>query len=141
MTRPEIAIHVNLLGRLTEDPSANNYQAALKVLVYLQSTKYEGIIIRRPSNLLLEAFADASYGGPESRSQTGYLRQQTQQGLLTIHFVPGRENPADPLTKLLPMTAINQWKTVGKYPRLHVMFVPMPKQANNQMAGYPEQAN
>ena len=31
ITHPDIAIHVNLLGRLAEDPSVINHQAALKV--------------------------------------------------------------------------------------------------------------
>jgi len=200
MTRPDIAIHVNLLGRLAEDPSVTNHQAALKVLGYLYSTRSEGVTINRPLKLQLEAYADASYGGIEPRSQTGviltlgqqpvgwysrrqdivclsiteaeyvaccegakdlawarqflrglqlpntnptcmlwtdsegaqdlskttkfmrrsrhikhrfhYLRQQVQQGLLTIHFIPGKENPADPLTKLLQMIAINNWKMI-----------------------------
>lgn len=79
MTRPDVAIHVNLLGWLAEDPSAINFQAATKVLTYLLSTKSEGVIIRRPSNLQLEAFADASYGDPEARSQTGVLMTMGQQ--------------------------------------------------------------
>jgi len=73
MTRLEIAIHVNLLGRTTENPSAANLLAARKVLEYLYSSRQEGIILKKPSNLALEVYADVSYGGPESRSQTGVL--------------------------------------------------------------------
>ena len=51
MTRPEIAIHVNLLRRLTEDPSTTNYQTALRVLEYLYSTRSEGVTINKPSHL------------------------------------------------------------------------------------------
>ena len=40
-----------------------------------------------------------------------YLQQQVQQWLFPIHFIRGKENPGDPLTKLLLMIAINNWKT------------------------------
>jgi len=73
MTRPEIAIHVNLLGRTTENPSAANLLAARKVLKYLYSSRQEGIILKKPLNLALEVYVNASYSGPESRSQTGVL--------------------------------------------------------------------
>ena len=73
MTRPEISVQVNLLGRCAANPSAANMSAARKVLEYLYSTKQEGIILRKPSNLRLETYANASYGGPGSRSQTGVL--------------------------------------------------------------------
>ena len=73
MTGPEITIHVNLLGRTTEDLLAANLLAARKVLEYLYSSRQEGIILKKPSNLALEVYADVSYGGPESRSQTGVL--------------------------------------------------------------------
>jgi len=73
MTRPEIVIHVNLLGRMTENLSAANLLAARKVLEYLYSSRQEGIILKKPSNLALEVYADASYDGPESRSQTGVM--------------------------------------------------------------------
>ena len=39
-----------------------------------------------------------------------YLRQQCQRGLLTIKTIPRKENPADILTKLLPMSEISAWK-------------------------------
>jgi len=37
--------------------------------------------------------------------------QQVQQEYLTIHFIPGKDNPADILTKLLPMSSIAKWKS------------------------------
>jgi len=79
MTCVEIAIHVNLLGPLAEDSSTTNYQAVLRVLGYLHSTRSEGVSINKPSYLQLEAYADASYGGPESRSQTGVILTIAQQ--------------------------------------------------------------
>ena len=66
MTRPEISIHVNLLGR--------------REYAYSVGT---GLIIQKPTNLQLTAYADASYGEPETRSQEGALmtlfRRSTDQ--------------------------------------------------------------
>jgi hypothetical protein len=73
MTRPEIAIHVNLLGRRASKPSEENYKAAIMLLQYLQSSKSIGIKLEKPINLQMTIYADASYGGEEARSQTGVL--------------------------------------------------------------------
>jgi len=188
MTRPNISIQVNLLGRRASDPSKMNLQAAMATLKYLWQTRSEGIILRKPRDLTLTAYADASYGGEESRSQSGvlltlgnqpigwysrrqdivalsiteaeyiadceaakdlawatlflkelsiekplpvlktdsegvynlsqaakflrrswhmehryhYLRQQVQNGSLTIRTISGKDNPSDHLTKLVP---------------------------------------
>ena len=42
-----------------------------------------------------------------------YLRQQVRMERLEIRTIPGRENPADLLTKLLPMTSVNAGKANG----------------------------
>jgi len=76
MTRPEISVHINLLGRRATQPSAANWKVALQILEYLCSTKDEGIILRKGRSLELKAYADASYGGMEARSQTGVLLTQ-----------------------------------------------------------------
>ena len=73
MTRPDISIQVNLLGRRAWSPSPANLKAAMDTLRYLWSSRYEGIILKKPKELRIEAFADASYGGEESRSQSGVL--------------------------------------------------------------------
>ena len=77
-TRPEISIQVNLLGRRTSKASQNNWKAAMHVLRYLESSKQKGLIIKRATGGKLEkpaikAYADASYGGEQSRSQSGNL--------------------------------------------------------------------
>ena len=69
MTRPEILIQVNLLGRSSSKPTIANLNAALAALRYLSRTPYDGIILTKLSNLNLVAHADASYGGEKSRSQ------------------------------------------------------------------------
>ena len=80
-TRPEISIQVNLLGRRTSQASQNNLQAAMHVLRYLASSKEKGIIIKRvPGGIktfqekgVIKAYADASYGGEQAKSQSGNL--------------------------------------------------------------------
>ena len=76
-TRPEISIQVNLLGRRTAKASQLNLQTAMHVLRYLASSKEKGLTIKRNKNQdgksLLKSFADASYGGEHSRSQSGNL--------------------------------------------------------------------
>jgi len=39
-----------------------------------------------------------------------YLRQQIRTQKLRITTIPGKDNPADILTKLLPMSSVNGWK-------------------------------
>jgi hypothetical protein len=51
MTRPEISIHVNLLGQRTKDTNPTNYQTALGVLKYLHSTRQDGITLRKAEDL------------------------------------------------------------------------------------------
>ena len=81
-TRPEISIQVNLLGRRTSQASKNNIQAAMHVLRYLASSKESGITIKRApggtmtpqgNKEVIKAYADASYGGEQAKSQSGNL--------------------------------------------------------------------
>ena len=74
-TRPEISIQVNLLGRRTSKASQANWKAAMHVLRYLESLKQKGLTIRKAigGKIEIKAYADASYGGEQSRSQSGNL--------------------------------------------------------------------
>ena len=40
-----------------------------------------------------------------------YIRQEVDNQLATIQRVPGKENPADIFTKILPMSTVKSWKT------------------------------
>ena len=196
MTRLDISIQVNLLGRRSSNPSRANLTAALATLKYLWQTKSGGIILCKPRELNLVVYADASYGGETSRLQSGvlltlgdqpvgwysrrqdvvalsiteaeyiadcegakdiawtqqllqelkvkietpilktdsegaynlsqtakflrrsrhiqhryhYIRQQAQNKAQMIVTIPGKENLADHLTKLIPMSTIRAWK-------------------------------
>jgi len=198
MTRPEISLHINLLGRRAIELSERNMRTALQVLEYLKSTPSKGITIKKLTKrkLSLEIFADAFYSREGARSQTGvlitfggqpvgwysrrqdivalsiteaeyiadcegakdaswgqqflqelsvsskipilktdsegaynlsqtaqflqrsrhiehryhYIHQQVQSEKLVIYTILGKENPADILTKLTPMSSILAWK-------------------------------
>ena len=82
MTRPDIPLHVSLLGRRTANPGKANLQAALQLAQYLASTKEEGLILRDMQQEMqkvdlkevpIAIYADASYEGENSRSQSGSL--------------------------------------------------------------------
>ena len=66
-TRPEITVHVNLLGSRTSDASHKNLQTALQLLRYLALTKTEGIPLTQSAVGKIIAYADASYGGEGAR--------------------------------------------------------------------------
>ena len=68
-TRPEISLHINLLGRRTFKPSQTNFQTAVRILRYLSSSSTSGICLRRENqevteeeNTSIQGYADASYG-------------------------------------------------------------------------------
>ena len=73
MTRPDVSIQVNLLVRRSSNPSTANLKAAMDTLRYLWMPRCEEIILKKPQNLRLVAYADNSYGGPKARSQTEVL--------------------------------------------------------------------
>ena len=81
MSRPEISVPTNLLGRRASKPEPSNLQAPRQLLEYLYSTRYEGIILRKPVNLDLRIYADAKYGGEKAKSQTGVLITLGQQSV------------------------------------------------------------
>ena len=75
MTRPDISLHVNLLGRRTSKPGTNNLRTAKQLEQYLASTKKEGLQITKTDQqeVQIVLYADASNGGENSRSQSGSL--------------------------------------------------------------------
>ena len=203
MTRPDISLHVNLLGRRTSKPGANNFQTAKQLGQYLASTQNEGLTIKATitestEEVPINIYADASYGVENSRSYSGslvtlhgtsvmwslrkqdvvsmsiteaeyiacsesakdgqwiwqflnemfpktinvipgqytdneaalkltktqtfhrrtrhiehrfhYIRELVDRKTVQITGIPGKNNPADPLTNLLPMASIGRWK-------------------------------
>ena len=39
-----------------------------------------------------------------------YIRELVDRGLIKVQGIPGKENPADILTKLIPVSTITEWK-------------------------------
>ena len=78
ITRPEISIHVNLLGCGTKNHTHENWEVALRVLRYLYSTKHDGLPLKKAGDLKVKIYADASYG-EGSRSQTGVMMTMGHQ--------------------------------------------------------------
>jgi len=73
MSRPEISVHVNLLGRRTKDVTDKHLKTVLQVLRYLHLTKDEGITLCKANDLNLTIYTDAVYGGENLCSQTGAI--------------------------------------------------------------------
>ena len=38
-----------------------------------------------------------------------FIREMVDRELITMRGITGKENPADPLTKLLPMSKLTEW--------------------------------
>ena len=80
-TRPEISIHVNLLGRRTSNPSPLNLQTGIRVLKYLVSSVEDGLTLKNENQEsknqekqgLIRGYADASYKGEQAISQSGSI--------------------------------------------------------------------
>src|SRR6185503_6303909 len=84
-TRPEIAYIVNSLFRFISKPKHEHWEAAKRVLRYLQGTMSMGICFRNDSNLA--GFADNNFAGdPEQRRSTSGFIFTMSGGLhLTIN--------------------------------------------------------
>ena len=74
-TRPDIAFAVGVLGRYLSNPGLMHWQAAKKVLRYLQGTKDFMLTYRRTDILDIVGFCDADYAGcvDDRKSTSGYI--------------------------------------------------------------------
>ena len=74
-TRPDLASAIGMLARFMQDPGRVHWEAAKRVLRYVQHTKGLGLHYARKQNLELVGFCDSDWGGdPDTRkSTTGYV--------------------------------------------------------------------
>ena len=75
-TRPDIAFVVTQLSRFLENPGQQHWNAAVRVLRYLKSTRQHGIIYQGGSgNVILKAYSDADWGTniDDRRSVSGVI--------------------------------------------------------------------
>ncbi|KAI3459864.1 hypothetical protein Pfo_016527, partial [Paulownia fortunei] len=62
-TRPDIAYAVSVISQFMHNPKEVHLQAVNRVLQYLKGTPGKGILFRRSTGLVLEAYTDADYAG------------------------------------------------------------------------------
>ena len=75
--RPDIATAVSKLASASHNHCERHYEAAKKVLKYLELTKKYGLFYPKANDFILRAYADANYGGNVTendggRSTSGY---------------------------------------------------------------------
>ncbi|GMF14669.1 unnamed protein product [Phytophthora lilii] len=74
-TRPDISVALSILFQFLDNPLEIHWNAAIRVLCYLKGTATLGIQFLRNKHFVLEAFADANWGGDKltRRSTSGVL--------------------------------------------------------------------
>jgi hypothetical protein len=74
-TRPDLAAALGTLAKFMQNPGKVHWEAAKRVLRYVQQTKKLGLQFRREESLELVGFCDSDWGGdPDTRrSTTGYV--------------------------------------------------------------------
>jgi len=74
-TRPDISFAVGMLGRYQSNPGREHWQAAKKVLRYLQGTKDYMLMYRRSNELEVIGYSDSDFAGciDTRKSTFGYL--------------------------------------------------------------------
>ena len=82
-SRPDIAFAVNQCGRFTHDPKQSHEEAVLRICRYLKGTRDDGLIFQPGSELKVDCYVDADFGGlfgvedpadPScAKSRTGYV--------------------------------------------------------------------
>ena len=71
ITRPELAYSVNRACQFMNNPQHHHWNAVKRILRYLAGSTTHGLHLRRPSQLTLNAFADADWGSdPDDRKST-----------------------------------------------------------------------
>jgi hypothetical protein len=74
-TRPDLASAVGILARYMQNPGRQHWEAAKRVLRYVQHSKKMGLHYRRKPTLEIVGFCDSDWGGDpdEKKSTTGYV--------------------------------------------------------------------
>jgi hypothetical protein len=74
-TRPDIAYGVSALSRFNHNPSSEHYNAALRILKYLEGTKNVGILYGSRGSDIVLGYSDSGYGDDKEKrkSTAGYV--------------------------------------------------------------------
>jgi hypothetical protein len=75
MTRPDIAVAVNMLGRYQSQPGKEHFMGLKRILRYLKGTMDYKLEYTRKDKCCLEGFADADFANDEAdrKSVSGYI--------------------------------------------------------------------
>ena len=69
-TRPDIAYGVSTLSRFNRNPSSEHYNAAIRILKYLEGTKNIGILYGSKESNAILGYSDAAYGDDKDSRQS-----------------------------------------------------------------------
>ena len=74
-TRPDITFAISVLGRYLSKPGVGHWQAAKRVMRYLQGTKDYLLTFKRSDHLEVIGYSDSDYGGypNDHKSTSGYV--------------------------------------------------------------------
>ena len=74
-TRPDLSYAVSILSRFMQEPRDSHWNAAKRVLRYIQGTKDFGLIYTKTKNIVLGGYSDADFAGTidDQASTSGYL--------------------------------------------------------------------
>ena len=70
-TRPDVSFPVHVLAKFGQGNERQHYEAGLKVLTYLWSTKEKRLVFERRDAWKMEVYADASFATDEKRKSVG----------------------------------------------------------------------
>ena len=69
-------------------------KGAKQILLYLLSTKSEGILLRKPTNLNVEVYVDASYGNTHGSTKSQHAAVTTLGGQLIRWWTRKQPKPS-----------------------------------------------
>ena len=74
-TRPDLSYAVSILSRFMQEPRDSHWNAAKRVLRYIQGTKDFGLLYTKTKNFVLGRYFDADFAGSidDRASTSGYL--------------------------------------------------------------------
>jgi len=74
-THPDLSYAVSILSRFMQEPRDSHWNAAKRVLRYIQGTKDFGLLYTKTKNFVLGGYSDADFAGSidDRASTSGYL--------------------------------------------------------------------
>ena len=74
-THPNLSYAVSIISRFMQEPRDNHWNAAKRVLRYIQGTKNFGLLYTKTKNFVLGGYSDADFAGSidDRASTSGYL--------------------------------------------------------------------